>query len=121
VPAFLLNKWFMSNLAVKVLLTGFKPGGELLSRFWDAFRKIGARTLKSRMKAVASLPSPTQRISQPCFYIQASKDSIVPGHNYREFQKYFDNIRLYRVAGPHLILQTRAKECAEVVIQILKR
>jgi pimeloyl-ACP methyl ester carboxylesterase len=119
VPAFLLNKWFLSNLAVKVLLTGFKPGDQLLSRFWDAFRKIGAGTLKSRMNAVASLPPPMQRIDRPCFYIQAIEDLIVPGHNYREFQKLFESIRLFRIKGPHLVLQARPKECADIVKRIL--
>ena len=85
---------------------------------WDAAEQAGARTLKLRLKAIASLPKPTKRISKPCFYIQAENDLLVPSHNFLEFQKHFENRKLYRIKGPHLILQTRAKECAKTVNEI---
>jgi len=115
VPNFVLRRSFVTDLAVKALLTGFDAGAELINEFWAACDEAGVGTIKQRLKSVASLPKPTRKISSPCFYIQAKHDFLVPAHNYLEFQKQFENIKLYRIKGRHLILQTRPEECAKAV------
>lgn len=118
VAGFMLKRTFVSTLVVKALMTGFDSTQETLQMFWDTAEQVGIRTLKLRLEAISTLPRPTQRISRPCYYIQAENDFLVPRNNFLEFKKHFENIKLYRINGPHLLLQTRANECARVIEEI---
>jgi len=119
VPRFLMKKSFLTNLAAKALLPDLGSEKELFQTVWEVIDEVGPETLKRRMKAISSLPEPSHRICKPCFYIQAEDDFFVPGLNFSEFEKHFDNIKLYRIKGPHLVLQARPRECAAIVRIIL--
>ncbi len=120
VASFMLRRSLISDIAVKTLLLGFRSNQNLMQKFWQAVTEAGARTLKSRLEAVGSLPNPEQRISKVCFYIQADNDCLVPGRNFDAFKQLFVDIRLYRIEGPHLILQTKPRECAAVIGEIAR-
>jgi len=117
-PGFVFRRSFATDLAVKALIIGPDAGADLTAAFWAACEEAGFGVIKKRLKSVASLSSPIHKISKPCHYLQAERDFLVPGHNYLVFQKHFENIKLYRINGPHLILQSRPGECAKVICEI---
>ncbi|MEW6412450.1 MAG: hypothetical protein AB1483_08265 [Candidatus Zixiibacteriota bacterium] len=116
----MLRRHLISNFAFKMCFVGFGFNEILLKRCWDAIGVAGIRTIKSRLEAVLSLKEPQQRIRQTCFYIQPQNDRIVSRREYDPFARLFDDLRLYRIGGPHMILQAKPRECAAIVNDILE-
>ena len=54
-------------------------------------------------------------IAVPLLYIQATKDRIVLANSGAEIMKHAKNMKIEKVAGSHMILQTQPEKCAELI------
>ncbi len=118
-PLKTLAKLPLSQYFQKQLFIGESAEQDLVELFQDILNKISAEVLSDRIKSMQSLSinNPTRDI--PCLYIQASSDRLVSSNKYNEFKKYFSNIELIQFEGPHFILQTKPKECADVIAEFI--
>jgi pimeloyl-ACP methyl ester carboxylesterase len=56
-------------------------------------------------------------IEVPLLYIQATRDKIVLQNSGNEIVKNARRLKLMRVDGSHMILQTRPEKCAELIVE----
>jgi pimeloyl-ACP methyl ester carboxylesterase len=61
------------------------------------------------------------RISTPVLYLRASKDRIVSSRLSRELTSQLSNVTVTEIDGPHLLLQTRPRECAAAINGFITR
>jgi pimeloyl-ACP methyl ester carboxylesterase len=107
------------NLVPKFLLSWLFFGSpnriELVKLFLVSLQLVSNKTLKSRLRNIASLSEPTNIIKIPCTYIQANKDLLVSKKAVASFQKLCVNLRIEQIKGGHFIAQSNPQKCVEVI------
>jgi len=105
-----------AKLIQKQLFLGKSASSSLVELFQSILEKLPSQLLSARLKTMQRMSFSSECLDIPCIYIQALSDRLVPPSKYNEFQRYFSNISLVKFEGPHFILQTKPKECANVII-----
>ncbi|MGL6161434.1 alpha/beta fold hydrolase [Microbulbifer sp.] len=85
-----------------------------LSLLREALAAVNPAVLRHRLSLIASYrPVEIKPQQAPCHYLQASGDQLVPPTAARWFGEHLESCQLDSLEGPHLLLQTRPKACAE--------
>ncbi len=87
----------------------------IMALFARAMQKTPPRVLVHRLSEIARLEIRPSVCSLNCTYIQATRDRLVPPGCLSAFRQQMENLVVYRVAGPHFILQSKAEECARII------
>jgi pimeloyl-ACP methyl ester carboxylesterase len=61
-----------------------------------------------------------KEVQVPTLVLRAARDRVVPKRATQVIVENSPDAKLVEVDGPHLLLQTRAAECAEVVVSFLR-
>jgi len=111
IPKFIIRRY----------LLGSKANDELIRQFKEAIKKVNPEVLAKRLKMLAEIEVPKERISYRCCYVQANSDSLVPESNIGIFKKLFDDISIKKVDGPHFLLQANPEGCLRVINEEIRR
>jgi pimeloyl-ACP methyl ester carboxylesterase len=69
--------------------------------------------------ATADVRPALSRITTPALYLRASDDRIVSARLGLEMTSVLPNVKVVQIAGPHLLLQVRPRECAAEIMQFV--
>ncbi|MEI7910897.1 MAG: alpha/beta fold hydrolase [Verrucomicrobiota bacterium] len=110
-PAFLLRRY----------LTGEDAPDELLTDLASTLDHTPGATLAERARVVLALreadcPSLAQL---PVLLLQARQDRIIPWDAQSQLERHLPEATCHWVDGPHLLMQTRTRECRDAVIKFL--
>jgi pimeloyl-ACP methyl ester carboxylesterase len=108
--SFLSQALFFGNCASK----------ELLGLFQYSVASLPNSILTGRIKAVSLLNFSGTKIELPVAYIRALSDKLVPASKSLEFGRFFGNITIKEIEGPHFLLQTKPKESAAAITEFAK-
>jgi hypothetical protein len=72
-----------------------------------------------RLKEISRLQKNHQLCDTKAIYIQATEDKLISNCSLKSLQRAFQEIKIQRVIGPHLILQANPHDCAEIIIDAL--
>ncbi|MCI5165914.1 MAG: alpha/beta hydrolase [Candidatus Electrothrix sp. GM3_4] len=100
---------------LKLLFFDQGTANETVTLFRSALKKVKCPVLTSRMREITGLRIKTQGLNIPCAYIQAGNDRLISRSHVEEFRRIASQIEVTKIPGPHLIMQTRPRECAQVV------
>lgn len=83
--------------------------------------RVPATILAARLRAVLAceLRDELSRIAVPAMYLQARQDSLVSPLALAEMLRVKPDVRVVTLDGPHLLLQRKPIQCAEVVASFL--
>lgn len=112
VPDFLLS-----------FLCGGKPFSKRLVPLFRQIEKlVKPEVMAHRIRMLSDIDASAdaRRLNQPCCYIQAAQDKIVPTRCVDAFRKYLPDLVLKTVDGPHGILQAKPEECAAIITDFVK-
>ena len=117
-PEKLFGSHALSRVVVDSWVTGSAAAPELADKARDLLQRVGPGTFKRRIGIVADVDvsAELKTIGVPLLYIQAARDRVVFADSGAEILRHAQNIRLEKVDGSHMILQTRPAECAELII-----
>lgn len=89
----------------------------LLGETLSVLRSVPATTMKSRLVCLADIDvtSLLSKVHTPTLYLLASADRVVGRRLSREVISALPNVTVRELNGPHLLLQTRARECAAAI------
>ena len=113
--------FFGPNPAQKAMVEMFCLGEdgdpELVSKALAVIRSVPAETIKSRLEVLADVDMRPLLggITTPTLYIQALQDEIVSPELSQEVVQELPNCDLCKISGPHLLLQSKPKECAKAI------
>ena len=105
----------MPDWVVKRYLLGEAADQALIHAFWLAIQTSGKEVLTKRIRTIATLTAPTQRLDLPCIYLQATDDRLVSKRSLADFRRLCQQLKVYSVDGKHFLLQSSPKKCAEII------
>ncbi|WP_251358083.1 serine aminopeptidase domain-containing protein [Kangiella sp. TOML190] len=120
-PTSLIQKPPLPNLLLGKALFGKNSSQELLDLFFQAMDDVSSEQLSERIRDMRHLTAPTEQLSIPALYIQASDDWLVPARNYQPFKKVFTHLGFSQLNGSHLIAQTQPRQCAFLIESFVKK
>ncbi|GIX21925.1 MAG: hypothetical protein KatS3mg121_0708 [Gammaproteobacteria bacterium] len=87
----------------------------------EAQQWVSAAMVRARVHLVAGLDNPPDlsRIAAPVLYIRAKRDKLVSARLREELFEGLPQIALKAVDGPHLVLQTHPRACADAILNFL--
>jgi pimeloyl-ACP methyl ester carboxylesterase len=56
----------------------------------------------------------------PLLYIQGVRDRVIPSDIVEQMKRLRPQLQVHRADAAHLVLQTRPKECAEVISRFVR-
>jgi pimeloyl-ACP methyl ester carboxylesterase len=83
---------------------------------------VDAAVLRHRIAALLAVDerAALARIELPILVLQATRDRVIPAAACRAMLRSQRRAQHARIDGPHLLLQTRAAECAEAVATFMR-
>ena len=114
-PLSIVKTKLVSTKLIGLILFGRWRTKALTNLFLDAVRAVKDDVLSSRIREISALGHPTNSISIPCTYIQASKDQFVSEKALSDFNRICLDLKVHVVNGTHFLLQTNPKDCWEIV------
>lgn len=108
----------VSNVLLDLFATGIHSNPDVRNRLREVVKKISPGQRQNRIKLVnkVDVTDKIKNIEVPLLYIQATKDRIVLANSADEIMRHARNMRIEKVTGSHMILQTQPEKCAELII-----
>jgi pimeloyl-[acyl-carrier protein] methyl ester esterase len=113
---FLPMKASIHMLAPTVLLGRFATD-DMRKTLLQTLDRVSVPTMRTRAQAalVVDYTDKLNEVTVPVLYLHATEDRIVPSGALQSMTKVLPGIRVVNFTAPHMILQTSAKEAADVV------
>jgi pimeloyl-ACP methyl ester carboxylesterase len=126
-----LSRWIMDSFLGErplenLLLNKFCDRDEVPVSVQRAVREaqemVPASVIKTRFNMVASLNTLPllSRIAAPVLYLRAMKDRLVSARLREELFENIPQIATKEIDAPHLLLQTRPRDCADTILNFLE-
>ncbi len=115
-PTFFVKSMPIPNIFVKWLLVGMNANKQILGLFKKSIKKVSSEVLLFRLKEIGNLVKSSNSCEIESIYIQATDDKLVPKKCVDAFKKQFNNLKVFKIEGSHLILQSNPLSCAEIVM-----
>jgi len=116
-PGRLLFSLPIPDVIIKSFLLGFNINKQMIDLFKQSIKQVQPDVLAFRLKEISKLSLNYGTSDISVTYIQASNDKLVPNSCLEEFKKVFSNINVFKVDGPHFILQAAPVLCADIIIK----
>jgi pimeloyl-ACP methyl ester carboxylesterase len=91
------------------------------SQMERAMSGVSAAAVRRRIAALLAVDETValQRVAAPTLLLQARGDRVIPKTATNRILKFLPQAELVEIDGPHLLLQTRPRECAAAVLRFL--
>jgi pimeloyl-ACP methyl ester carboxylesterase len=109
-PSFLLRRFCL----------GADATAEQLDLLREALAAVSPSVMAHRLALAGKRHNFKGPFAVPCCYLQASHDRLVPAGAASWFGERFASFRLEIVQGPHFLLQTRPRECAQLIARMIR-
>jgi len=120
-PRSLLLSLPMPEFVIKLFLLGPKASTQLVDLFRVSLNKVSAKVLSYRLNEITNLSINKQKCDVRAVYIQADDDYLVPERCVETFKEVMDNLKIYQVTGPHLILQANPLASSEIIVNEIRK
>jgi pimeloyl-[acyl-carrier protein] methyl ester esterase len=107
----------LPGFAARFLLIGYGAPSSLLSEVRAAVASVSPKVLGTRLRAVMAcdVRADLAKIEVPLLYLRAKQDHLVGKRCFAEIRRIKVDAQKAGVSGPHLLLQRKPKEAAEIV------
>jgi len=87
-----------------------------------AVSSVAPAIMRARLECLASVDVRPllSRVAMPVLYLRASADRIVSVRLGNELTSLLPNVKVTDIIGPHLLLQTRPRECAAAIESFIR-
>jgi pimeloyl-ACP methyl ester carboxylesterase len=107
------------NIFIKRFLLGKNCSDESINTFKSTLKKVKPTVLKNRLKLISQIKVPLQPQTVQAVYIQANQDKLVPAACINAFKYLFHPLKVYKINGPHFLLQSNPKQCAKILLDFV--
>ena len=116
-PLELFARLPVSAMILRLLALGPDAPDELVLKLQAVLAKVTPSVIVSRIRIMRDLDEvgTLRKIFVPCCYLQATQDRLVRPRYAEDFKENIPDLRFKRIDGPHLLLQTRPKECLRAI------
>ncbi len=117
-PTQLIFKISIPNFIIKRYLLDKSATTDELNNLKSVIHSVPVKTLAYRLNLMANLFAITTKISCPTSYLQATNDKLISRRCLNLIQRNIPNLKLIKLKGPHLILQSKPKESANAILSL---
>ncbi len=110
----------LPDTIIRHYLLGPNPSNRNCTLLRTALSRVSGGVLAFRLNEVARLSPPQTCATVQASYIQAADDQLISSRCATTFEKIM-RIQIFRVPGPHMILQANPTDCARILIDTLRR
>jgi pimeloyl-ACP methyl ester carboxylesterase len=112
-----LFRWNPPGFVVRGFLIGRGADSSLIAAVRDALSDVKPEVLAARLQLVLNCDERKnlQQLQLPILLIRPTRDRLVPASAYEEICVTNPRIEVKEVDGPHLVLQTNSRRCADLV------
>ena len=97
------------------LMLDKQTSNEFLTTFWLAVEQVSPGVIMQRLGSIAVLPGGQVTLNQPCLYLQAGHDLLVPKRSVEDFKAVCPDLKVIQIPGRHFLLQAKPKPCIEAI------
>ena len=114
----MLFRFKLPKFAVRQWLLGQSASAEMLAALQIAVSSVRSDVLAARIQAALScdVRAELAQVSVPVLYIQAAQDRLLSGSCLEAIHRVKPDMCVSVVAGPHLLLQSKPQEAANIII-----
>jgi len=105
---------------LRALCLGRTAEEDILQRVRREIRRLNPSLLRARLETLAALQAPAQALGLPCLHLWPQQDRLVASAAAERLPQFCSDIRQIRLDGPHFILQTRPKVCAQAIAEFMQ-
>jgi pimeloyl-[acyl-carrier protein] methyl ester esterase len=93
----------------------------LLQRAVTVLRSVPAARIQARLATLATIDVRPllSSVRVPTLYLRATRDRVVHRRLGRALTERLSNVVIQELDGPHLLLQTRPRECADAILRFV--
>ena len=108
-------------VALAPLLLGRWATPELKAQLAEALRTVSTRVLRARAVAALEVDASAclREVQVPTLCLQAKQDRLLRSSATRELKQGLADCQVVAVEGPHLLLQTAPRTCAQTVAEFI--
>lgn len=119
----LLSYLPVNEIGARVMVPGPMVPGSALARMRAAIASVKPEVLMDRVRSVVgcNVLEELRKIKVPMLYLQARRDSLVNPVCLEEMRRVKPEIEVVVMDGPHVLLQLRAQQAAEIVAEFVRR
>jgi hypothetical protein len=100
---------------LRFLFAGPQASAATMAWVQSVIGGVPADIIKARIRAIRDMRGQRGRTAVPALYLRATQDRLIAADKFAEFGKHFNDIKLFKIDGPHLILPARAEDCASII------
>ena len=104
------------SFITRYLMLGAKIDKETLNLFNQTLEQVSGTVLAKRFREIARLSCELKSMHIRSVYIQATNDKLVSSQNVDVFKQCCNELSVFRVPGPHFILQANPEDCARIIV-----
>lgn len=103
-------------------LIGRNDEQSLVNSIRATLSDVKSRVLAARLRFVLNCDERTnlRRLELPILFLRPTQDQVIPDASFQEICATNPGVEMVEVQGPHLILQTRPKQCSEVIAAFVR-
>ena len=112
-----------SRRAIRHWMTGEDAPDSLVHRLHEAIHRVPKRTLAGRIRQVlgADARAAAEQVEVPVLHLSAGQDKLLGRRGRQQLERSGMDLESVVLDGPHLLLQTRPVQTAEIVCRFLHR
>ena len=116
-PLELFARLPVSAMILRGFALGLDAPNELVLKLQATLAKVTPSVIASRIRIMRDLNevATLRKLFVPCCYLQATRDRLVWSRYAKDFKENIPDLRFKQIDGPHLLLQTRPKECLRAI------
>jgi len=114
-PLNLVRSGLIPDIALSSVLFAQRNNKKLVNIFNSSLKLISNSTLRRRLNVIANLVRPSESLSVPCTYVQASNDYLVSNKSVDVFKELCININIVKASGGHFIVQSNPHYFSKLV------
>lgn len=118
-PLNLVRLGLIPDSVLSFVLFAQRNNKKLVKLFISTLKLINNSTLKYRLTIIANLVRPSESLSVPCTYVQASNDYLVSYKSVAVFKELCTSINVVKTAGGHFIVQSNPQYFSKLVQDII--
>jgi len=128
---FLLNKYTLkllkpllnlppNNTIIKFFLVGSKADTKLLKKVTETVKELPQTTILHRLALISNLKYKSVNIDTKVVVLIAKDDKLIPQKCVKDFKKSYTNIKIFKIDGSHLLLQTNIPKTLNIIESFIK-
>lgn len=107
--------------ALRWFCVGKSAPDHLVRSVQQAIASVPVPIIAERMRVLADLEEPKDKIHVPCLYLQPTHDRLVSKSHAASLTNWCSDLTVQQIVGPHFLLQANPRDCLDAVIKFVDK